>query len=247
MSFLFSRRLPRPFLAAFAFVSLVLVAPARALELPAEVKTAIAQFRVEGPAGWAYTQTTTGPKHSLVERFDPSAQDRPRWTLTLKDNRPPSENDLKEYTKKQSQRTDNPTPNALQQIDPASAQLLSETPERATYRFQLKPQHENDKNAPRMAASIVFHRPTSTIEELLIFNHTPLNPFPTVNVTEARTTLRYSLPDPDKKLPSLLQSITVRIRGSALWFKSLDEDTAVSYSNYTPTAAPPQPSLIDTK
>ncbi len=216
-------------LALFAFAH----APrAIAAELPAEVKTAIAQFRVEGPKGWAYTQTTTGPKHSLVERFDPAAKDTPKWTLLQKDNHAPTPSDLKEYAKKQAQRTDNPTPNALQQIDPASAQINAETDERTTYRFQLLPQNENDKNAPRMAATVVFHRATLTIEEVAIFNHTPLNPFPTVNVSEARTVLRYTLPDPAQNKPSLLQSINVRIRGTALWFRSLDEDVAVSYADY---------------
>jgi hypothetical protein len=56
----------------------------------------------------------------------------------------------------------------------------------------------------------------------------------------------YSLPTAER--PALLQKITVHIRGSAMWFKSLDEDMIVTYSEHvfagkkpTAVATPPAP------
>ena len=46
----------------------------------------------------------------------------------------------------------------------------------------------------------------------------------------ARTSISYSLPLNDR--PSLLQEIEVSIRGRAFYFKSLDSDMTVSYSDY---------------
>ena len=52
----------------------------------------------------------------------------------------------------------------------------------------------------------------------------------TVKITEAKTTMTYSLPDTDH--PTLLQKITVSVRGRAMWIKSLDADMTVTYSNH---------------
>jgi len=42
----------------------------------------------------------------------------------------------------------------------------------------------------------------------------------------------YSLPEGDR--PTLLQQVTMRIRGRAWLIKSMDQDLMVTYSNYTP-------------
>ena len=43
--------------------------------------------------------------------------------------------------------------------------------------------------------------------------------------------MTYSLPDGDR--PSFLNEVTVRIRGKAMLFRSLDQDMTVAYSDYT--------------
>jgi hypothetical protein len=40
----------------------------------------------------------------------------------------------------------------------------------------------------------------------------------------------YSLPTADR--PSLLLSVTLKVRGRAFWFKSLDQDMTVTYSDH---------------
>jgi hypothetical protein len=51
-----------------------------------------------------------------------------------------------------------------------------------------------------------------------------------VDIQEARTVMAYFLPDGDR--PTLLKEVTVRVRGRAMWVKSLDQDMTVTYSDY---------------
>ena len=53
-----------------------------------------------------------------------------------------------------------------------------------------------------------------------------------INIAETRTVMTYSLPEAGR--PSLLQKVTLRVRGRAFWFKSLDQDMTVTYSGQQP-------------
>jgi hypothetical protein len=64
-----------------------------------------------------------------------------------------------------------------------------------------------------------------------------------VKINEAKTTITYSLPESGR--PSLLQQIVVHIRGRALWFKSLDEDMTVAYSDHEYSFRKPTPLTQD--
>ena len=52
-----------------------------------------------------------------------------------------------------------------------------------------------------------------------------------VKIQEARTVMTYFLPEGER--PTLLKEVSVRIRGRAMWIKSLDQDMTVTYSDYT--------------
>jgi hypothetical protein len=211
---------------------LVLASAAMAGPIPPELSTALADFRTEGPKGWTFTQTTSAEGKSLVEVFDPAKPDFQRWTLVQKDGHEPTADDTREYREKQTRRTGGQTaPNVKDQINPETCELVTDDGTRATWRFRLHPGSVEDRSAEHMAASFTLHRPTGTIERVELASVEPFSPMFSVSIDEARTVLTYSLPSGDT--PSLLQAVSMKVRGKAMWFKSLDSDLSVVYSNYT--------------
>jgi hypothetical protein len=215
----------------------LLIAPSlRAAPMPPELEKALAAFQAEGTKGWGFTQSTRSAERSLVERFDPAKPEFARWSLLQKNNRAPTEEELKEYRDMLTRRTRGQTaPNVKDQIRPDTCEPLGVENGRARYRFQLKPGGEDDKSAEHMVVTFSLHEATGTIERVELASIRPFSPMFIVKIEEARTVITYTLPDEAR--PTLLQEITVRVRGRAMYFKSLDEDMTVTYSDYTPPPA----------
>ncbi|MBT5901691.1 MAG: hypothetical protein HOH58_06250 [Opitutaceae bacterium] len=112
----------------------------------------------------------------------------------------------------------------------ASAELLERSDNREKWRFQLRPGANDDRSAEHMQSTLTFHLPSQTIERIELASFESFSPVFGVTVDSARTSISYSLPLNDR--PSLLQEIEVSIRGRAFYFKSLDSDMTVSYSDY---------------
>jgi hypothetical protein len=200
--------------------------------LPGELAAALKEFRADGPKGWAFTQTTVAGDRARIERFDPLGRHSIQWKLIQQDGRPPTSEEIAKYTELKARRSSNETaPNVKDQIIPDSCEIVSETTERAVYRFRLKPGADDDHAAEHMRATFTLHRPTATIEVVELASVGPFSPVFMVKVQEARTVMTYSLPAAADR-PSLLQTVTVRIRGTAMWFRSLDQDMTVTYSDY---------------
>ncbi|MBK9991254.1 MAG: hypothetical protein IPP19_11105 [Verrucomicrobia bacterium] len=217
------------------FFSLLLTLPAltvlRAGTLPPELDRALKLFRAEGAPNWAYIQTTESGDKTLVEHFDPSKPEFSRWTLLKKNGAAPNDSNLKEYRDRLSRRTSGTAPNVKDQIDHSTCELLSDEIERATYRFRLQTGEKGDRSAAHMNVIFTLHKGTGVIERVELSAFEPFSPMFTVKITEAKTTMLYSLPTPER--PALLQQITMHIRGRAMWFKSLDADMVVTYSEHT--------------
>ncbi len=210
--------------------------------LPSELNRALKLFRAEGAQHWAFIQTTESGGKSLVEHFDPSKPEFSRWTLLKKNGTEPTEPELKDYQERLSRRTNGTAPNVKDQIDPATCEQVSSDNLRDAYRFHLQTGDKGDRSAAHMTATFTLHKPTGVIERVELTAFEPFSPMLTVKITEAKTTMLYSLPEADR--PSLLQKITVSRRGRAMWLKSLDEDMTVTYSNHEYTGrklAPPTP------
>jgi hypothetical protein len=201
--------------------------------MPAELAAALKEFRAEGPKGWAFTQTTVASDRVRVERFDPLGRHAVQWKLLQENGRAPNAEEIAKYTELKARRSSNETaPNVKDQIIPESCEIVSENAERAVYRFRLKPGAEDDHAAEHMRATFTLHRPTGTVEVVELASTGPFSPVLMVKVREARTVMTYSLPVAADNRPSLLQTVAVRIRGTAMWFRSLDQDMSVAYSDY---------------
>jgi hypothetical protein len=209
------------------------LAPVRAGDMPADLKAALAAFKAEGSRGWAFTQSTVGTGRSLVERFDPGLPEMERWTLLQKDGRTPTAKETQSYREMLTRRSRGETaPNVKDQIDPASGLPVSDTGDRVEWRFKLRATDEDDRSAAHMDVVFTLHRPTTTIERVVLASFEPFKPVRGVQVSEARTVIEYSLPEGER--PTLLRQITVRLRGRAWWFKSMDQDMTVTYTDYAP-------------
>lgn len=217
--------------ARLALLCLLAVSALAADPLPPEFEAALKTFRAEGTKGWSFVQTTTAEKKGLVERYDAGKPEFTRWTLLKKDGRDPTPEELGEYHDKQTRRSRGETaPDVTKQLDFASAERVSDDPERTAYRFHLKPGGKEDTTAQYMVSTFTYHKPTRTIEQVELVNTEPFSPMFLVKIQEARTVIRYTLPTAER--PTLLDRITVRVRGRAMLFRSLDEELTVTYSDY---------------
>ena len=198
---------------------------------PRELVSALAEFRADPPRGWSFTQTTTAEGKSTVERCDARKPEFDRWSLVQKDGRAPTAEELKDYAEARSRRSRTGTaPKLTDQFVLEALDLVSDTPERTTYRCPLRPGESSDKTAAFLRATIVLHKPTHAIESIELASIQPFKPTFGVTIAEVRTRMLYQLPDGDT--PSLPLEVTTRVRGKAFVFKTLDADMTVRFSDY---------------
>lgn len=201
--------------------------------VPPELAAALRSFRADPPRGWSFTQVTMAEGRSTVERCDATKPEFDRWTLVQKDGRAPTADELKDYAEVRSRRSRTGTaPSIVEQLDLGTIEVVGRTPERATFRFRLRPGESRDKTAPFLRATLALHLPTRTIAAIELANDEPFRPTPGVKITELRTTMTYAPPAGDA--PSLPEKVTTRVRGRAFWFKSLDADMTVTFADFAP-------------
>lgn len=207
---------------------------------PPPVAAALEALRTDAPPGWAFTQTTEAEGRTRVERYRAIGFEPERWDLLSIDGRPPTESEQAEYRKHQALRAGvGRAPNVKEQILPDTAVRISADPEHEIWQFRLQPAHEEDTWAEHMVARFHLHRATGVIDQVELVAPEPFAPMFGVRVQEARTVMRYSLPQDER--PALLHEITVRIRGRAWLVRSLDSDLTVRYSDYAWAGKPPAP------
>jgi hypothetical protein len=198
---------------------------------PPELASALETFRSDPPRGWSFTQTTTAEGKSTVERYDAAKPEFDRWSLQQKDGRVPTSAELKDYAEARSRRSRTGTAPALvEQLFLDACETVSDSPERTVYRCPLRPGESRDKTALFLRATIVLLKPTRTIESVELANTETFSPTLGVKITALKTTMRYSLPQGDT--PSLPEIVTTHLRGAAFFFKSLDADMTVKFSDY---------------
>ncbi len=204
-----------------------------------ELQAALDAFRTEGPKGWAFTQTVTSPDRSRVESFDPLQPDHLKMTLVSENGRAPTAEERRIYREQQTRRSGGYTaPNIKEQLDLESGEKIADDGTVQTWRFDLVPGGADDSSAAHMRITLRFHPATQTIEQVELASFEPFSPVFGVKVDLARTVIDYSLPTADT--PSLLQRITVSVRGRAFFFKSLDSDMSVVYSDHRYAGKTPQ-------
>lgn len=199
--------------------------------IPSELTAALKNFRAEPPAGWSFTQTTTAEGKTTVERCDAAKPAFDRWSLVSQNGRAPKDDELQRYHDIRSRRSRGGTaPKIHEQLDLATLETIADEAERATYRCRLKPAESGDRTAAFLRATLSVHKPTQTVEWIELASTGEFAPAFGVKIAEMKTRMTYSVPSGDT--PTLPQSVTTQMRGTAFWFKSLDADLRVTFSDY---------------
>jgi hypothetical protein len=222
-----------PSLVFLGFFAWIVIAAGRvhAAPLPPDLTDTLAHFHAAGPKGWSFLQTTESGGQSLAEYFDATQPANDRWSLRQKNGRPPTKEELADYSQGQALNSATFTaPRIQDQIDLTTAALVRRDDTRSVWRFQMKPGDDDDKTSRYMKVTVTYHQPTHTIEQVEITNTEPFSPVLAVKISETRTVMTYSLPSPES--PSQLRRVTLLVRGRAFWFKTLDQDMTVTFSGH---------------
>lgn len=199
--------------------------------VPAELDAALKQFRAEPPSGWSYTMTSVGEGQSMVEHCNAAKPEFDRWTLVQKNGQPPTPEEARDYAELRTRRSRGGTaPKLIEQLDLASLETLPAEGEHSTFRCRLKPGDGGDTVAAALRATIVVHRPSHAIESIELASTGEFSPSMVVKIAGMNTRLTYSRPSDGK--PGLPQQVLTRVRGRAFFFKSLDAEMTVTFSDY---------------
>lgn len=201
--------------------------------VPPELEAALKSFRPDPPRGWSFTQTTAAEGKSTVERCDAARPEFDRWSLVQVDGRAPDAEELARYAENRSRRSRGGTaPRIVEQLDLATLETVREADAdgRVVYRCRLRPGEATDKTAAFLRATLTLHRPSQTIEVIELANVDEFSPALGVTIAEVRTVMSYRLPESDT--PALPRTVVTRQRGTAFWFKSLDAEMTVTFTDY---------------
>jgi len=199
--------------------------------VPDALAEALKHFRADPPPGWSYTMTSTGQGRSMVERCEAAKPEFDRWSLVAKEGRAPTPDEIQEYGEMRTRRSRGGTaPKLIDQLDLTTLETAGDTGERTTFRCRLKPGDAGDTVAPFLRATVVLHKPSQTIESIELGSTGEFSPSLVVKIAEMTTRLTYSLPTPGQ--PSLPLQVFTRVRGRAFYFKSLDAEMTVAFSDY---------------
>ncbi|HUR57169.1 MAG TPA: hypothetical protein VM029_05640 [Opitutaceae bacterium] len=199
--------------------------------VPAELAAALKNFRPDPPPGWSYTQTTSAEGKTTVERYDAAKASFERWRLVQQDGRVPTPDETRRYREMRSRWSRGGTaPKITDQLQLATVEIIADTPERGTYRSQIQRGESGDDTARFLRATVVVHKPTQTIESIELASTGEFSPTFAVRIAEMKTRMSYRRPE--AATPVLPESVETHVRGRAFWFKSLDADMTVMYSDY---------------
>lgn len=199
--------------------------------VPPELTAALKNFRSDVPPGWSFTQTTAAEGKSTVEHSDAAKPDFDRWSLVQKDGHAPTADDLREYAEARSRRSRGGTaPKLVEQLDLPSLETVTSDAAHTTYRCRLRPGEARDNTAPFLRATLVLHRPSGTLLSIELNSVSAFSPTFGIKIEELKTRMTYSLPDGEK--PGLPLLVATRVRGRAFFFKSLDAEMTVTFSDF---------------
>lgn len=202
-----------------------------AAELPAFFGDALAQFTSDAPRGWAYTLTTTRGDETSVERYDPSRPKGGQWTLLQRNGRAATADEIERYLRYKASSTP-PTARATFEkgdLDRGTFKLLRDDATTAEYRGRFR----EDLKEPLLAHLVLdlkFAKHPAAVQSFTLRLNAPFTPALGVKMTELEVSMDFSPPTAER--PSLPRESRSRFRGRLFFFKSIEEDLRIAYSDY---------------
>lgn len=218
-------------LALFSLTLAFLPTRASAAELPAFFNDALAQFTSDAPRGWAYTLTTTRGDETSVERYDPSRPKGGEWTLLQRNGRAPTANEIERYLRYKASSTP-PTARATFEkgdLDRGTFTVLREDAATAEFRGRFR----EDLKEPLLAHLVLdlkLAKQPPAVQAFTMRLAGPFSPALGVKMTELEVSMEFAPPTDDR--PSLPRESRSRFRGRLFFFKSIEEDLRIVYSDF---------------
>lgn len=210
----------------------LLAVAATAAELPSYFAAALARFTSDAPRGWAYTLTTTREGDTSVERYDPSRPKGGEWTLLERNGRAATADEIERYLRYKASSTP-PTARATFEkgdLDRSTFELVSETATSAVFRGRFR----EDLKEPLLAHLLLelqIAKADPAVQSFTMRLTAPFTPALGVKMHELEVAMEFSPPSDDR--PSLPRASRSRFRGRLFFFKSIEEDLRIVYSDFT--------------
>jgi hypothetical protein len=223
----------------FFMTACLLFAAALCADAPTLVERAIENMEKTDIDDWSYTVTTSRSGRKTIERHDASKPEGVRWQLLLKNGETPTADELSEYlgakrdqAERRKRRGREERENEISgMVDTSSLELLAEDELRATYSFRMKVDDEDDRQfADQVQGTLVVDKTLPHVERLEMRSTGEIKPVTGVKISEFHVLMRF---DHDAATGSILPlTIETTIKGRAFLVKTLDEDIAVSFTDY---------------
>ncbi len=246
--------IPRRAATLAAALTLLFTLPAPAAspqkqQLPPLVERALETMERADQHGYAFRMVKTEDGSTEVATFDPAKTVGETWDLLQKDGKKPSAGEVESFRKERAKRDKERAEQKKQRkkekggdqelremIAPESLQLISETSERATYRFKMRIDDEDARAmADAIRGTLVISKAAPHVESLDLASTGEIKVMTGVKISEFRTTLTFLPPDAHgQALPSSIRAVA---KGRALLLKKIDENMTVSFSDYARRSA----------
>lgn len=244
----FAFRVPR-----FALLSLSIAFPAAAAppQLPPLVERALETMERSDQDGYAFRMNKVESGVTSIATFDPAKPPARAWELLQKDGRTPTTKEIESFRKERAKREKERDEQRKKDtkgkrggdrdlrelIAPGSLQLISETAERAIYRFTMQSDDEDMKAmVESIRGTLAISKAAPHVESLDLASTGEMKPMTGVKIAEFRLTLTFLPPDSHgRALPSTIRSV---VKGRAMLVKKIDQDMSVAYSDYAKRQSP---------
>lgn len=218
--------------ACLALVLCVFTASLAAAELPSYFGAALARFTSDAPRGWAYTLTTTRDGDTSVERYDPSRPKGGEWTLLQRNGRAATAEEIERYLRYKASSTP-PTARATFEkgdLDRGTFALVRENATAAVFRGRFR----EDLKEPLLSHLVLelqIAKAEPAVQSFTMRLVAPFTPALGVKMNDLEVAMEFSPPTGEQ--PSLPRASRSRFRGRLFFFKSIEEDLRITYSDFT--------------
>jgi len=148
------------------------LAPALRAAMPPLLDAAVQQW-LAGKDDWAFTQRARTllddgqVKEERLERFDPSLPDDQRWHLLEMNRKPPTDEQRRLWQDRKNQKPRKASNKPLDELfDFATATLISESPQSATYAVAVRPSFAHLVAVDKLTVDFTVNKQSKVIERV---------------------------------------------------------------------------------